>query len=78
MLNFHLSVVQQISILALQLGVIIFAARFCGDLCKKIKMPSVLGELLAGIIIGPYLLGGIPLGLHGLENGLFGILQLVN
>ncbi len=77
MLNFHLSIVQQISILVLQLGVIIFAARFCGDLCKKIKMPSVLGELLAGIIIGPYLLGSIPIPLHGLENGLFGILQEV-
>ena len=77
MLNFHLSIVQQIAILALQLGVIIFAARFCGDLCKKIKMPSVLGELLAGIIIGPYLLGGIPLGLHGMENGLFGVLQSI-
>ncbi len=75
MLNFSLSIAQQISILALQLGVIMFAAKLCGDFCKKIKMPSVLGELLAGIIIGPYLLGSIPLGLHGLENGLFGVLQ---
>ncbi|HPG32159.1 MAG TPA: cation:proton antiporter, partial [bacterium] len=38
-----------------------------------IKMPSVLGELAAGIIIGPYLLGGIGLGLPGLEQGLFGV-----
>ena len=73
MMNFHLTVVQQISILALQLGVIIFAAKFFGDLAKKIKAPSVLGELLAGVIIGPYLLGGIGIPLHGLENGLFGI-----
>ena len=77
MLNFHLTVVQQISILVLQLGVIIFAARFCGDFAKKIKTPSVLGELLAGIIIGPYLLGGIGLPLHGMEEGLFGFLQTV-
>ncbi|MBE6377795.1 MAG: sodium:proton exchanger [Lentisphaerae bacterium] len=77
MLNFHLSVVQQISILVLQLGIIIFAARLCGNAAKKIKLPSVLGELLAGIIIGPCLLGGIGVPLHGLENGLFGIVESV-
>ncbi len=77
MLNFHLSVVQQIAILALQLGVIIFAAKFCGDLAKKFKMPSVLGELSAGILIGPYVLGGIGIPLHGLENGLFAIMETV-
>ena len=77
MLNFHLTVVQQIAILALQLGVIIFAAKFCGDLAKKLKMPSVLGELCAGIIIGPYVLGGIGIPLHGLENGLFAISSAV-
>ena len=77
MLNFHLSITQQIAILVLQLGVIIFAARLCGNAAKKIKLPSVLGELLAGIVIGPCLLGGIGLPLHGLENGLFGIMESV-
>ena len=77
MLNFSLTVVQQIAILALQLGTIIFAAKFCGDLAKKLKSPSVLGELLAGVIIGPYLLGGISIPLHGLEHGLFGFAQTV-
>ena len=88
MLNFHLSVVQQIAILALQLGVIIFAAKFCGDFAKKLKMPSVLGELCAGIIIGPCVLGGaalagkliqwgIPLDAIHLENGLFGFKETV-
>lgn len=77
MLNTHLNVVQQIAILALQLGVIIFVAKFCGDLAKKLKMPSVLGELTAGILIGPYVLGGIPLPLHGLEHGLFGFSNTV-
>lgn len=72
MLNFELSIAQKIAMLAMQLGIIIFAARFCGDMAKKIKMPPVLGELLAGIIIGPYLLGGIPLPFHGMESGLFG------
>ena len=77
MLNFELTVVQQIAILAIQLGVIIFAAKFCGDLAKKLKMPSVLGELSAGILIGPYVLGKLPLPLHGLENGLFAFTQEV-
>lgn len=77
MLNFHLTVVQQIAILALQLGVIVFVAKFCGDLAKKCKLPSVLGELAAGILIGPYLLGGIGIPLHGLENGLFAISNTV-
>ena len=77
MLNFHLSVVQQIAVLALQLGVIIFAAKFCGDLAKKLKMPAVLGELSAGILIGPYVLGGIGIPLHGLEDGLFAVMETV-
>lgn len=72
MLNFELSTLQQTAVLALQLGIIIFAAKFCGDLTKKLKMPSVLGEIAAGILIGPYVLGAIPIPLHGLEHGLFG------
>ena len=72
MLNFELSTLQQTAILALQLGIIIFVAKFCGDLTKKLKMPSVLGEIAAGVLIGPYVLGAIPIPLHGLEHGLFG------
>ncbi len=45
--------------LVLQLGVILFAARLGGAIFKKLKMPSVLGELIAGIVIGPYALGGM-------------------
>ena len=40
-MNEELSLTAQIAILALQLGVIIFAARFCGDLAKKLKVPSI-------------------------------------
>ncbi len=78
MLNFDLNTTQMCAILALQLGVIIFAAKFCGDLVKKMKMPSVLGELAAGILIGPYVLGGIPLPFHGLHDGLFAFASSVN
>ena len=53
-----------------QIGVILFAARLMGQLFEKIKMPSVLGELTAGILIGPYLLGSVSL--PGFSHGLFG------
>ncbi|MBN1424485.1 cation:proton antiporter [Candidatus Fermentibacteria bacterium] len=47
--------------LVLQLAVIIFAAKFVGELVeRRLHQPAVLGELLAGTIIGPYALGAIP------------------
>lgn len=55
--------------LVFQIGLIIFAAKFFGILFEKLKMPSVLGELVAGIIIGPYVLGGVAL--PGFEHGVF-------
>ena len=55
--------------LMLQLGTIIFAARLGGMLFAKLKLPSVLGELFAGIVIGPQLLGGLPI--PGFKEGLF-------
>ncbi len=55
--------------LVIQLGIILFAARFGNILFEKLKLPGVLGELSAGILIGPYLLGGIPF--YGFEHGLF-------
>ena len=55
--------------LILQLGIILFAVRFLGRLARRIKIHPVLGELLAGIIIGPHALGGISL--PGFPHGLF-------
>ena len=66
---------QEIAKLALQIGIILFAARFFGKLATKFKIPSVLGELIAGIVIGPYMLGSIKIGMHGFENGLFPLLE---
>ena len=64
-----------IAVLALQIGIILFAARFFGKLAQKCKIPAVLGELVAGIIIGPYILGGIGINLHGFENGIFPLIE---
>ena len=70
-MNENLSIAVQIAILAIQVGVILFAARFFGILAQKLRVPSVLGELIAGIVIGPYILGRIGIPLHGFEHGLF-------
>lgn len=58
-----------IAILALQLGIIFIVVRLFGRLAKKIGVPPLLGELVAGIIIGPYALGGISL--PGFPQGIF-------
>ena len=58
--------------LAIQVGIILFAARLGGMLAEKIKLPGVLGELGAGILIGPYALGGIRIG-DFFANGVFPI-----
>jgi len=55
------SITELMAGLALQLGIIFFAVRLCGRLAKRCGIPQVLGELIAGVIIGPYALGGIPL-----------------
>ncbi len=73
-MNQEISVIQQISLLAIQIGLILLAARFAGKLAQKWHIPSVLGELLAGILIGPYLLGGLNLGCLGFSNGFFPLL----
>jgi Kef-type K+ transport system membrane component KefB len=52
--------------LVLQLSVILVAAKLGGELFERwLKQPSVLGELLAGVLIGPYALGGMELPLIG-------------
>ena len=57
--NFGLSRVEEMMFLVLQIGVIIFAAKIGGSVASLVKLPSILGELGAGILIGPWALGGI-------------------
>jgi len=63
------SITETMAELVIQLGVLLFAVRLGGNLIKKIHMPPVLGELLAGVVIGPYALGSIPL--PGFDRGIF-------
>jgi Kef-type K+ transport system membrane component KefB len=46
-----------IPVLLVQLVVILLAARLVGKLFRKIHQPQVIGEMVAGIILGPSLLG---------------------
>ena len=59
--------------LVLQIGIIIFAAKIGGSLATALKLPSVLGELGAGILIGPWALGGFAIpGFDGMfQYGIF-------
>ncbi len=40
-------------------GILLFAAKLMAELFLRLKLPIVLGELLAGMIVGPFALGGI-------------------
>ena len=45
----------------LAFAVALLGAKFFGDLVERIGQPSVLGELLAGVVLGPSALGLVPL-----------------
>ncbi len=49
--------------LFVQLILIVLVARLCGMLAVKIRQPAVVGEMLAGILLGPSLLGWVWPGL---------------
>lgn len=52
----------------LDLLLVLLAAKVGGELAERVKQPAVLGELLAGVALGPTLLGG-ALGLPRLDGG---------
>ncbi|MHC1737665.1 MAG: cation:proton antiporter [Ignavibacteriaceae bacterium] len=58
-----------ITILLLSISVMLFVARGVGELMRLIKQPLVIGEIIAGIILGPTILGLIyPELFHSLFN----------
>ncbi|MCC5930642.1 MAG: cation:proton antiporter [Cyclobacteriaceae bacterium] len=46
-----------LAILLAQIVTIILVARLFGWICKKIGQPTVIGEIIAGIVLGPSLIG---------------------
>ena len=55
--SFSHNLSEPLTILLLQIIVIITFARLFGFLFKKIGQPAVIGEIVAGIILGPSLMG---------------------
>lgn len=53
------NVKQPLSILLLQMLSIIIVSRLFGYLLQRINQPSVIGEIIAGIVLGPSLMGWV-------------------
>ncbi|MCF0057216.1 cation:proton antiporter [Dyadobacter sp. CY356] len=51
------NITSPLAILLLQIITIILVARAFGYVCKKIKQPTVIGEIAAGIFLGPSFIG---------------------
>ncbi len=43
----------------IEVGILLFAAKLMAELFLRLKLPIVLGELLAGMIVGPFALGSL-------------------
>lgn len=50
---------QEILKILVQLLLLLFAARLLGEISQKLKQPAVIGEIIAGVILGPSILGNI-------------------
>ena len=48
-----------ILVLFLSLGVLLGVARVLGELAQRVRQPAVLGELIAGVLLGPTVLGSL-------------------
>lgn len=59
--------------LQLQVAAIVITARLAGVLFQRIGQPQVMGETVAGILLGPSLLGWLAPGLY---HGLFPVARL--
>ncbi len=60
------SPVEVVAELVLRLAVILIAAKLGGEFAQRVlRIPALLGELGAGIAIGPFALGGIAIGGFG-------------
>jgi Kef-type K+ transport system membrane component KefB/nucleotide-binding universal stress UspA family protein len=62
-------------LLLVQITLLLFAARAMGEVARRLGQPSVVGEIMAGILLGPSLLSGLVPGLgawivpHGALGG---------
>src|SRR2546423_15392670 len=52
----------ELLLLLVQFGLLLLVARTLGEVAKRFRLPSVVGELLAGVVLGPSLLGAVAPG----------------
>jgi Kef-type K+ transport system membrane component KefB len=50
---------EQVAIFLLSISLMLFMAKLFGELFTKIKQPAIIGEIIAGVILGPTILGNI-------------------
>ncbi|WP_249413560.1 cation:proton antiporter [Chryseobacterium indologenes] len=55
--SFKTNLYHPLALLLAQIVTIIMTARLFGWICMKIKQPTVIGEMIAGIVLGPSLVG---------------------
>lgn len=58
----------EIVIFLLSISIMLFFARFLGEVFNKMKQPAIIGEIIAGIVLGPTIFGNL---LPGLQQTLF-------
>lgn len=63
------AVTHEMARLALQLGMLLLAAHIFGRLARRANLTSLIGEIGAGMLLGPFALGAIPV--PGFPEGLF-------
>lgn len=66
---------QEVINLLLQLAAMLIMARIFAEIARKLKQPAVVGEIIAGIILGPTVLGYL---MPMLQTDLFGTHEMTN
>lgn len=66
-----LSITHDIAQLTMQVALLLIAAQVFGAVARRIRMPSLIGEMAAGVLLGPFALGAIPI--PGFHDGIFPI-----
>ena len=70
----------ELLLLLQQLGILLFAARALAEVCRRVGQPAVIGELLAGVLLGPTVAGRFAPALFGslFPPGGLALLELVS
>src|SRR5262245_46595448 len=54
----------QVLVMLLAVAMLLASARVCGEIARKLGLPVVFGEIVAGILLGPTVLGSLWSGAH--------------